>query len=142
MVSTMGVILIALLSLVAGGIAGGLLWRLFGSHQHRNRDLEDRLRATERELNEYRTEVTEHFVETSRRVNNLTRNYKEVHEYLADSAVKLTSPSVGREMLAAAQIHLPGEEKKTEATATPIGESETEQPADGRSDTAQRPPTH
>lgn len=104
MVSTTSVILIAILALVVGAVAGALLWRSYGSQHNGKRDLEKRLEDAERRLGDYQNEVTEHFVETSRRVNALTRNYKDVHEYLASSAVKLTTPSLGREMRAAAQI--------------------------------------
>lgn len=104
MVATASAVLIALFALGVGIVIGALLWRSLGPHQHRNRDLENRLAQAERRLGEYQTEVTEHFVETSRRVNELTRNYKEVHDYLASSATKLSNPTVGRELEAAARI--------------------------------------
>lgn len=110
MVSTATVVIIALLSLALGTIAGGLLWRAFGHGDEGKQALEKRLEEAERRLRDYQSEVTEHFVETSRRVNDLTRNYKDVHEYLASSAVKLTTPSLGRELRAAAQISRSDEE--------------------------------
>jgi uncharacterized membrane-anchored protein YhcB (DUF1043 family) len=105
MISTISAVLIALFAFVIGGLAGALLWRSLGPHQHRSRDLEQRLAEAERRLGDYQAEVTEHFVETSRRVNELTRNYRDVHEYLASSAMRLTNPAVGREMRAAAQLN-------------------------------------
>ncbi|MCW8194368.1 DUF1043 family protein [Proteobacteria bacterium 005FR1] len=104
MISTTSAVLIALFALAIGGVAGALLWRHLGPHQNRSRDLEKRLAEAERRLGDYQAEVTDHFVETSRRVNQLTRNYKEVHEYLASSAMRLTNPAVGQELRAAAQI--------------------------------------
>lgn len=139
MVSTATVVIIAVLALAAGLIAGALLWRSFGPQQGRNRDLGQRLEDTERRFSDYQNQVTDHFVETSRRVHELTRNYKEVHEYLANSAVNLTNPSIGREMRAAAQIHLKGAEAEDFAQAEPReaaedpGRAETAQDADPNS---------
>lgn len=130
MVSTTSAVVIALLALVTGAVLGVFLWRSFGPHQNRNRDLEKRLEMAEQRLGDYQSDVTEHFVETSRRVNELTRNYRDVHEYLASSAVKLTTPSVGREMRAAAQIDW-SEPKQTQAP------EETWEGEAGRNDTAE-----
>lgn len=129
MVSTASVIVIALLSLALGAIAGGLLWRTFGPGDKGKQDLEKRLADAERRLSDYQSEVSEHFVETSRRVNELTRNYKDVHEYLASSAVKLTTPSLGRELRAAAQISWSREEELEDEQAADENTAENEQPA-------------
>lgn len=104
MISTTSAILIGLFALIAGGVIGALLWRSIGPQQNRSRELEQRLAEAERRLGDYQSEVTDHFVETSRRVNELTRNYKEVHEYLASSAMRLTNPALGQELRAAAQL--------------------------------------
>lgn len=122
MVSTASVVIIALLALLVGAITGALLWRSYGPQTSGKQDLEKRLEDAERRLGDYQNEVTEHFVETSRRVNALTRNYKDVHEYLASSAVKLTTPSLGREMRAAAQISW--SEDQTAAGAQAEGEDD------------------
>lgn len=102
--STFSVVLIALLTLAIGIVLGALLWRKLGPHSHQNRELEAKLKEAEQRLSSYQTEVAEHFLETSRRVNELTRSYKEVHEYLASSAMKLTTPSLSREIKTATQI--------------------------------------
>ncbi|MGQ9426164.1 YhcB family protein [Gilvimarinus sp. F26214L] len=104
MVTTTAAVLFSLLSLAAGLVAGALLWRAFGPHEDRNRDLERRLEDAEQRFGDYQTQVTEHFVETSRRVNELTRNYRDVHEYLASSAVRLSNPAVGQDLREAARL--------------------------------------
>jgi uncharacterized membrane-anchored protein YhcB (DUF1043 family) len=52
----------------------------------RVRALEEQLAQAESEHASYRTQVSEHFVETSRRLHDLTLQYKSVYEHLADGA--------------------------------------------------------
>lgn len=139
MVSTTFAAVVAVLALIIGAIAGVLLWRSFGPHRDGRRDLEKRLEDAERRLGDYQSEVTEHFVETSRRVNELTRNYRDVHEYLASSAVKLTSPSLGREMRAAAQVSWSDTEQ---ASAKTNAETDGEEEARADQDSPAKPGTN
>lgn len=122
--STFAVLLISLLMLAIGMGLGALLWRKLGPHSRQSRELETKLREAEQRLSSYQGEVAEHFLETSRRINELTRNYKEVHEYLASSAIKLTTPSLGREIQVAGEItwpedQAPGDEAQLENDSEP-----------------------
>lgn len=110
--STFAVLLIAIIMLGIGIAIGALLWRKLGPHSQQNRELEEKLREAEQRLSSYQGEVAEHFLETSRRINELTRNYKEVHEYLASSAMKLTTPSLGREIQVSGQITWPDDQSR------------------------------
>ena len=103
MYSLSTVILFAAFALGIGVVTGVLAIRRFGSEK----DLKQRLEEAEQQYRDYQAEVTEHFEETSRRVNNLTRSYRDVHEYLASSAMKLTNPQVSQAITQAAQQHLP-----------------------------------
>lgn len=122
--STFSVILIALPTFAIGIAIGALLWRKLGPQSRQSQELEEKLRNAEQRLSTYQAEVAEHFLETSRRVNELTRNYREVHEYLASSAMKLTTPSLGREMQT--QINWDSEDSE----AAPISDQETQPPQD------------
>jgi uncharacterized membrane-anchored protein YhcB (DUF1043 family) len=75
------------LCLLAGIILGALLARS-GTRRDaaRARQLEEELRSAEAENNRYRAQVSEHFGETSRRLRDLTLQYKSVYEHLADGA--------------------------------------------------------
>jgi len=75
------------LCLLAGIILGALLARS-GSRRDaaRARQLEEELRSAEAEHGRYRAQVSEHFGETSRRLRDLTLQYKSVYEHLADGA--------------------------------------------------------
>lgn len=55
----------------------------------RARDLEDRLQLAEDEMNRYRSEVSEHFGQTSKLLRDLTLQYRNVYEHLAEGARSL-----------------------------------------------------
>ncbi len=101
MYSTSGVIFIFVIALIIGTGLGVLLSRVFKSISGNTETLKEKLAKTEEQLADYQVQVTEHFLETSRRVNTLTKNYKEVHEYLASSAAKLANPNMNKDGFAA-----------------------------------------
>ncbi len=74
-------------SLVLGILAGVLIGRAGARREAaRLRRLEEQLRASEAEHEHYRGQVSEHFGETSRRLRDLTLQYKSVYEHLAEGA--------------------------------------------------------
>jgi uncharacterized membrane-anchored protein YhcB (DUF1043 family) len=74
-------------ALVVGIGLGALLSRGAARRQTvRVRELEEQLHAAESDHKRYRGEVAEHFGETSRRLRDLTLQYKSVYEHLADGA--------------------------------------------------------
>lgn len=126
--STFALLLIAIIMLAVGATIGALVGRKLGPHSQRSLELEEQLREAEQRLSTYQGEVAEHFLETSRRINDLTRNYKEVHEYLASSAMKLTTPSLGRDLQVSGQITWPedqaqDDEKRLDEGSSPETES-------------------
>jgi len=52
----------------------------------RARDLEERLAIAEEDMTRYRTQVSEHFDETSRLLRDLTLQYRTIYEHLSDGA--------------------------------------------------------
>lgn len=85
-------------SLLCGGILGAFLMFALRPQEKLNRQLETQLMDTEERLREYQQEVTQHFVETSELINNLTRSYRDVHEHLANSALKLSNAEISRQI--------------------------------------------
>jgi uncharacterized membrane-anchored protein YhcB (DUF1043 family) len=84
---------------IAGCLLSLLLTRSLSSSEKKSRTLETRLKETEEKLNGYQQEVTDHFAQTALLVNNLTQNYKEVHEHLASSALNLANVDISRQLL-------------------------------------------
>ncbi len=82
----------ALISLVVGVLIGFLVSAMFKKD---NKEEQEKLIALEEEFADYRTEVSDHFVETAAMVNQLTSSYKNVYDHLEKGAYKL----VGEEEL-------------------------------------------
>ena len=56
-------------------------------------------RSLERELETYRRDVADHYVETAKRVDALTHAYKAVYDHLEDGAVRLVGEAELRQRL-------------------------------------------
>ncbi|MGD8174611.1 YhcB family protein [Marinimicrobium sp. ARAG 43.8] len=110
MFSSGTLIITALICLLGGGVLGAVLYRLTESRSQ-NKTLEERVQKAESELKRYQQDVAEHFAKTSDLVNNLTQSYRDVYEHLANSALKLTTPALSRQILDSANTHLLGTEK-------------------------------
>lgn len=100
----------SLISLLAGAGLGAFLLYLFRAQVY-SRELEQRLHEAENTLQSYQRDVAEHFAQTSQLVNNLTQSYRDVHEHLANSALKLATPAISRQILESANSTLLGTEK-------------------------------
>jgi hypothetical protein len=119
----------SLVSLLAGAGLGAFLLYLFRAQVY-SRELEQRLHEAENTLQSYQRDVAEHFAQTSQLVNNLTQSYRDVHEHLANSALKLATPAISRQILESANSTLLGTEK------TYINEQNFEAPRDWAPKTA------
>ncbi|GMG86613.1 YhcB family protein [Biformimicrobium ophioploci] len=100
----------ALIIAVLIGVAAGAAIAIFalrnssdGGDRARAEELEERLKDADSKLEDFQLQVNEHFQQTSELVRNLTDSYREVHEYLANSALRLSSQDIGRSMLEAGE---------------------------------------
>ncbi|WP_078085714.1 YhcB family protein [Microbulbifer mangrovi] len=98
--STSVLILVGVFGLALGALLAFLATR---SRQNidRTQELELRLKEANTKLEDFQLQVNEHFDQTAQLVHNLTQSYKDVHEYLANSAMRLSSQDIGRQMLEA-----------------------------------------
>ncbi len=83
------VIVGALVALAVGLLGGWLAGARSTSESRRSRELEHKLDQMMQDKKAYEDEVTQHFSETARLLNNLTQNYREVHSHLASGAANL-----------------------------------------------------
>lgn len=127
--------LISIAALVVGAVIGFLMGRSGGGAQ-RQAELAEKLESTQKELDSYKEEVTEHFEKTAALVNNLTNSYKDVHEHLATGAQGLCQPGsidLAIEPSLTPKLENEAEETSDEekpATETDQAESSSEQPKD------------
>lgn len=106
---SLSTLVITALITLAAGLGLGLLLARRNDNSPRSAELEKRLTEAEGTLHDYQRDVTEHFARTAELVNNLTENYRAMHEHLANSALKLTTTEVSRQLLDNMQKHLPGD---------------------------------
>ena len=99
MFSLATLLIVAATTFIVGCLLSLLLTRSLSPSEKKSRALETRLQETEEKLSSYQEEVTDHFAQTAHLVNNLTQNYKDVHEHLAGSALKLANVDISRQLL-------------------------------------------
>jgi len=97
--TTLTSILIAAAFFAIGAAVGHLFSKKVDQGDKSVRDMEKKLEKSEQKLKRYQQEVTEHFVAVSHLTSNVAQSYKQIHEHLATSAIRLASPEVGRQLL-------------------------------------------
>lgn len=108
----------------AGGLVAFLIGLATGRGAGRGairraRELEDRLIAAEDEMTRYRTQVSEHFAETSKLLHDLTLQYRNVYEHLADGARTLCPGGAALLAPSLAEAALPAASEAPAAEAEP-----------------------
>jgi uncharacterized membrane-anchored protein YhcB (DUF1043 family) len=103
--------------LLCGTALGAFLLHIFRSNVY-SRELEDRLNEAESSLQNYQRDVAESFSQTSKHISDMTQCYREMHEHLASSALKLATPEISRKILDSANSL--GEAKTTYMNAQHI----------------------
>lgn len=96
------------------------------------RELEQNLSKANEEMQEYRTHVTQHFEKTANLFNQLTNDYREVYEHLANSSDQLCGDQVAKlKSLTSDKNVLEGEGEKLESSTSEarVAESATAEPA-------------
>lgn len=116
--STSVLILVGILGLALGALLAFLAVR-GRNNVDRTQELELRLREANNKLEDFQLQVNEHFDQTSQLVHNLTESYREIHEYLANSAMRLSSQDIGRQMLEAGSGKLSDNDESQQKVTPP-----------------------
>ena len=95
-------LLIAIACFFLGLALGALLLRTLSPQQKKQRELEASLQRAEDNHRLYQHDVTDHFVKSAAMLKELSQNYRALGEQLADSATRLSTPEVSRQVLEAA----------------------------------------
>lgn len=109
LVFTTSTLIIAAVALLLGGAIGHLTSRGARSSTATARELKQRLADSEERYQTYQHEVASHFVQLSQLNATMAQSYREMHEHLAASAVRLAGPEVAQKLLSsvegAVQLH-------------------------------------
>ena len=92
----------ALIALVVGIGVGVLLGRSNGSAKQQ-KELEQSLARVKLELDSYQQDVAKHFMETAKKVSELSQSYRDLNQHLADGAMRLTSTEITQKLIAASE---------------------------------------
>lgn len=96
---TTTLLLTGLLCLAAGLFIGLLLGRTLHPKEQQRKEAENKLEEAQEQLRDYQHEVTEHFAKTAKLFNDLSHSYRDVHEHLSSSAMRLANPETSRKMV-------------------------------------------
>lgn len=108
-----------------GLLMGSLLARGGKKEAEKSKRLAEKLSETEDAYRRYQADVSSHFLDTARKVQNLNNSYREVHEQLAKSANTLCSEEEAKDFIA---ISLDRSSKANSKTISDFEHSEFEGP--------------
>ena len=97
--STLTIIITAATFFLIGAGLGHLFARQNKSGDQSVQDLEKKLAQSQLQLKRYQQEVTEHFLKVSHLTTSMSQSYRQIHEHLATSAIRLASPEIGRQLI-------------------------------------------
>lgn len=80
---------VGLITSAIGLIIGASIGYLLGGNKKQVKQLQDALDKLGSEFDSYRSQVGEHFLQTSRLVDKMTSSYRDVYEHLATGSEKL-----------------------------------------------------
>ncbi len=102
------------IGLVIGIAAGMFIGQLDDIKRKQREELQNKLDSTRQELADYKHKVTEHFVQTSALVNNMTESYKAIHDHLSVGAGTLCDSPLDVNKLNISEVNVIEKQPATE----------------------------
>ena len=93
------IIIIAGLSFITGAISITVFKSFKQVSTNETEEISKKLQKSDLELKEYQQAVSEHFLVLSQLVTNVINGYKDINEHLTKSALRLSSPEIGKQLL-------------------------------------------
>ena len=93
------VVSIAGLSFITGAISITVFKSFNQVSTNETEEISKKLQKSDLELKEYQQAVSEHFLVLSQLVTNVINGYKDINEHLTKSALRLSSPEIGKQLL-------------------------------------------
>jgi uncharacterized membrane-anchored protein YhcB (DUF1043 family) len=91
-------LIICMTTAVIGIFVGFVINQRKGTSGKAQRQLESHLSELQQQQQSYQTEVTEHFQETAKLLDQLTNSYRDVHNHLAEGAHLLAGETVSESL--------------------------------------------
>jgi uncharacterized membrane-anchored protein YhcB (DUF1043 family) len=89
---------IALAATIIGVVIGYFITQRTSPTQQSQKHMENQLQEMQQQQENYQHEVSEHFVETSKLLNQMTDSYREVHKHLAKGAQLLAGDNASQSL--------------------------------------------
>ena len=93
------IVIIAGLSFITGAISITVFKSFNQVNTNETEEISKKLQKSDLELKEYQQAVSEHFLVLSQLVTNVINGYKDINEHLTKSALRLSSPEIGKQLL-------------------------------------------
>lgn len=93
------IVIIAGLSFITGAISITVFKSFNQVSTNETEEISKKLQKSDLELKEYQQAVSEHFLVLSQLVTNVINGYKDINEHLTKSALRLSSPEIGKQLL-------------------------------------------
>ena len=93
------IVIIAGLSFITGAISITVFKSFNQTSTSETEEISKKLQKSDLELKEYQQAVSEHFLVLSQLVTNVINGYKVINEHLTKSALRLSSPEIGKQLL-------------------------------------------
>lgn len=101
---------ILIISIIAAGLVGivlgAVLHKQFGNSGSKNRELKQQLDSALEKNETYQQNVADHFSKTATLLNDLTLQYRDIHQHLASGADALCTDEEGQSRLSGVPIEL------------------------------------
>jgi uncharacterized membrane-anchored protein YhcB (DUF1043 family) len=91
-------LIICMTTAIIGMVVGFVINQRKGTSGKAQRQLESHLSELQQQQQSYQTEVTEHFQETAKLLDQLTNSYRDVHNHLAEGAHLLAGETVSESL--------------------------------------------
>ena len=106
MIETGTAILYAIAASLAGVVLGAFLHKQFGNTGSKARELNQQLEEAREKNERYQHNVADHFSKTATLLNDLTLQYRDIHQHLANGADELCKDDKGESLLTGLPIEL------------------------------------
>ena len=93
------IVIIAGLSFIMGAISITVFKSFNQVSTNETEEISKKLQKSDLELKQYQQAVSEHFLVLSQLVTNVINGYKDINEHLTKSALRLSSPEIGKQLL-------------------------------------------